>query len=79
MIHMFELQRQISPQEVKSIRKRYSFHASATTKTGTTFYKTNDLKDKGIKELVIMKMPSRADIGYDFYTSGIRTIIIPLS
>ena len=67
MIHTFELQKQISPQEVKSIRKRYSFHASATTKTGTTFYKTNDLKDKGIKELVIMKMPSRADIGYDFF------------
>ena len=67
MIHTFEIQKQIDPKMVKSIRKRYSLHASATTKTGTTFYKTNDLKDKGIKELVIMKMPSRADIGYDFF------------
>ena len=67
MIHTFEIQKQIDPKMVKSIRKRYSFHASATTKTGTTFYKTKDLKDKGIKELVIMKMPSRADIEYDFF------------
>ena len=67
MIHTFELQKQIDPKDVKRIMKRYLFHTtSATTKKGATFYNTNELKDKGIKELVIMKIPSRTDIGYDF-------------
>lgn len=68
MIHTFELQKQIDPKDVKRIMKRYLFHTtSATTKKGATFYNTNELKNKGIKELVIMKIPSRTDIGYDFF------------
>ena len=74
MIHTFELQKQITPEEVKRIISRCSFHTSYSAKNDTIFYTTKEFRDMGINEVTIMKLPSQAEMGYDFF---IRLVVNP--